>query len=106
MNDLSGFDRKFGLDRFPPKFVRELGEGMRVNAHGAERLAAYLASPPGVREAFDRRQKAAIERDLAEQRELDEWVEAELADDPIAQAVKRRRHNDRLIAEIVSGEWR
>lgn len=103
MNDLSGFDRKFGLDQFPAEFVCEMGEGLRANADGARRLAAYLAAPPEARVAFDRQQKAAIERELAEQREIDEWWESEFADDPLAQAVARRRRNDRLIVEAIDG---
>lgn len=103
MNDLSDFDRKFGLDQFPAEFVREMGEGLRANAAGADRLAAYLAAPPEVQEAFDRQQKAAIERELVEQRELDEWWEAEFADDPLVQAVARRRRNDRRIVEAIEG---
>lgn len=71
--------------------------------NGAEQLAGYRNAPPAIREAFDRAQARAIERDLAEQRRLDEWAEAELADDPIAQAVARRRRNDRRIVEAVDG---
>lgn len=66
-------------------------------------LRGYLNAPPVIREAFDRAQARAIERDLARQRRLDEWAEAELADDPIAQAVARRRRNDRRIVEAIGG---
>ncbi len=66
-------------------------------------LRGYLNAPPVIREAFDRAQARAIERDLAEQRRLDEWAEAELADDPVAQAVARRRRNDRRIVEAIDG---
>lgn len=94
-DDLSGFDRKFGLDQFPPEFVRQLGsqlrEQAREQAKGAERLAAYLAAPPEARAKFDDANIAAIERDLAEERELDEWIEAELGDDPVYRRVQERR---------------
>ncbi len=66
-------------------------------------LAGYLNAPPVIREAFDRAQAVAIERSLREQREIDEWYEAEIADDPVAQAVARRRRNDRRIVEAVDG---
>ncbi len=71
--------------------------------NGGERLAAYLASPSEVREAFDRRQARAIECDLAEERRIDEWFAAEIAGDPLVEAAARRRRNDRLIAETVGG---
>lgn len=71
--------------------------------NGAERLAAYLRAPASVRESFDRRQKAAIERNLAERRRIDEWYEAEFGDDPLVQAVARRRRNDRRIVEAIDG---
>lgn len=88
---LAHFDRKFGLDKFSPEFVAELGEQMREAGEGAERLAAYLAAPPEVRAAFDKANIAAIERDLAEERELDEWIEAEVSDDPVYRRVQERR---------------
>lgn len=103
MNDLSDFDRKFGLDQFPPEFVREMGEAMREDAADPKSMAGYLNAPPVIREAFDRAQARAIERELAEQREIDEWYEAEVADDPIARAVEQRRRNDRLIVEAIDG---
>lgn len=103
MNDLRDFDRKFGLDRFEPEFVCEMGEAMRTDAADPKGLAGYLNAPPVIREAFDRAQARAIERELADRREIDEWVEAELADDPLAQAVARRRRNDRLIVGAIDG---
>lgn len=66
-------------------------------------LRGYLNAPPVIREAFDRAQKAAIERELAKQREIDEWHEAEIADDPLVEAVARRRRNDRLTVEAIDG---
>lgn len=66
-------------------------------------LRGYLNAPPVVREAFDRAQAAAIDRSLAKQREIDDWYEAEVADDPTVQAVARRRRNDRLIVEAIDG---
>ncbi len=66
-------------------------------------LRGYLAAPRSIREAFDRAQARAIERDLVEERRLDEWWEDEFADDPIAQEVKRRRRNDRMIVGAIDG---
>lgn len=66
-------------------------------------MAGYLNAPPVIREAFDRAQARAIERELAEQREIAEWYEAEVADDPIARAVARCRRNDRTIVEAIDG---
>lgn len=60
-------------------------------------LRSYLNAPEAVRDAFDRKVKRAIDADLAAER----WVEQELADDPVAQAVARRRRNDALIADAL-----
>jgi len=69
---LATFDRRFGLDRFDPGFVRELGEQMREQAchlaRGPERLAAYLASPPEVEADFDRRVRESAYADTEAQR--------------------------------------
>jgi hypothetical protein len=63
------------------------------------RLAAYQRAEPRLRERYDEAQAAAIQRDLEAEREFDEWLEAELADDPIAQAVKAERELVDLIVE-------
>lgn len=65
--------------------------GASSASDGAERLAAYLAAPPEVRAAFDKANIAAIERDQAAERELDDWIEAEFSDDPIWRRVQKRR---------------
>lgn len=73
---LADFDRRFGLDRFDPEFVRDLGEQMREQARhvarGPERLAAYLAAPPEVQADFDRRQAAAYYAETEAQRLADD----------------------------------
>lgn len=69
---LDDFDRKFGLDRFDPGFVRDLGEQMREQARhvadGPKRLAAYLAAPAEVRAEFDRLQAEAYYAETEAQR--------------------------------------
>lgn len=69
---LADFDRRFGLDRFDPGFVRDLGEQMREQARhvarGPERLAAYLAAPPDVQADFDRRVRESTRADTEAQR--------------------------------------
>ena len=70
---------------------------MREDATDPRSLAGYRNAPAEVRAAFDRAQQAAIERDLKRERESDAWVEAELADDPIAQDVAERRR----IADVI-----
>ena len=77
---LADFDRRFGLDRFDPEFVRDLGEQMRERARhvarGPERLAAYLAAPPEVQADFDRRQAAAYYAETEAQRLADDTCTA------------------------------
>lgn len=75
---LEGFDKRYGLDRFDPKLVRELGEEARQIAsklaEGQQRLAAYLAAPPEVQAEFDRRHAVAAASHAEEERlEMDEY---------------------------------
>lgn len=53
-------------------------------------LREFLDAPPRIQEAFEREAKRKIERSLGVQR----WVEADLADDPVARVVKLGRDLD------------
>jgi len=63
-------------------------------------LREYFNAPTHVQEAFDRQ----VKREVVEAAKLDQWIAEEVADDPIAQDVGRRRRNDALIADALGLE--